>query len=122
MFDHLKLENFKARAKADVQFGQVTGIFGTNSSGKSSLLQFLLLLKQTKDATDRGLTLELSGRFINLGSYRDFIHEHDENNELSWSLEWRGRRQVTLVDPSSRRNDIFERGRRLRVESIIDSN
>lgn len=107
---------------ADISFGSVTGLFGTNSSGKSSLLQFILLLKQTKDATDRGLTLELSGRFINLGSYHDFIHNHEENNKLSWSLDWNGPKSVTLVNPSLRRNDIFERGRNLQIKSIVDSN
>ena len=43
----MKLENFKAWQKADLKFGKVTGFFGANSAGKSSLFHFLLLLKQT---------------------------------------------------------------------------
>ncbi len=61
MLNRLKLENFKAWREVDLKLGKVTGLFGTNSSGKSSLLQLLLLLKQTRNATDRGLVLDLGG-------------------------------------------------------------
>ena len=61
MLKRLQLTNFKAWREADLQFGKVTGFFGTNSAGKSSLLQLLLLLKQTKNATDRGLVLDFGG-------------------------------------------------------------
>ena len=86
MFTRLKIANFKAWTKADLEFGRVTGLFGTNSSGKTSLLQFLLLLKQTKETADRGLTLELGGQYVSLGSYRNFIHRHEEELGLNWSL------------------------------------
>src|SRR4051812_1088398 len=110
MFNRLKFSNFKAWAKADLEFGKVTGLFGTNSSGKTSLIQFILLLKQTKDAADRGLTLELGGPLITLGSYRDFIHGHDETARLKWQLSWTEPNEILLVDPSQKRTDIFERG------------
>ena len=63
MLNRLELENFKAWQHADLQFGKgaITGLFGTNSAGKTSLLQLLLLLKQTADATDRSLVLDLGG-------------------------------------------------------------
>ena len=57
MLKRLQLWNFKAWRRADLPFGKITGFFGTNSAGKSSLLQFLLLLKQTHNATDRALVL-----------------------------------------------------------------
>ena len=41
MLNRLKIENFKAWRYADLQLGKVTGLFGTNSAGKSSLLQLL---------------------------------------------------------------------------------
>ena len=61
MLNRLKLENFKAWREADLTFGKVTGFFGTNSAGKSSLLDLLLLLKQTRNATDRGIALDFGG-------------------------------------------------------------
>ena len=48
MIQHLQLKNFKAwRDSGLVRLAPVTMLLGSNSSGKSSLLQSLLLLKQT---------------------------------------------------------------------------
>ncbi len=44
MLNRLKVNGFKAWKSLDIPFGRVTGLFGTNSSGKSSILQFLMLL------------------------------------------------------------------------------
>ena len=90
MLSRLKIENFKAWRKADLTFGKVTGLFGTNSAGKSSLLQFLLLLKQTRNATDRGLVLDFGGPadLVNLGTFTDVVHGHDEDERIRWRLDW----------------------------------
>jgi len=63
MLRRLTFENFKSWPNADIRFGDITGFFGTNSSGKTGLLQLLLLLKQTKDATDRSIALDLNGPY-----------------------------------------------------------
>ena len=90
MLERLKFENFKAWQEADVEFGTVTGFFGTNSAGKSSILQLLLLLKQTRNATDRSLALDLGGpnALVELGTFADVVHQHDESRQLRWMLEW----------------------------------
>ena len=90
MLNRLKIENFKAWREADLTLGKVTGLFGTNSAGKSSLLQFLLLLKQTRNATDRGLVLDFGGPadLVNLGTFEDVVHQHDKNQAIGWLLKW----------------------------------
>ena len=82
MLNRLKLENFKAWREADLEFGGVTGFFGDNSAGKSSLLQLLLLLEQTSNATDRSVVLDLGGPadLVSLGTFKDVIHRHDDQN------------------------------------------
>ena len=48
MITELSAQNFKSwQDTGSLQFAPLTGFFGPNSSGKSSLLQLLLLLKQT---------------------------------------------------------------------------
>ena len=48
MITHIRMKNFKSWSDSgEVKLAPLTGFFGTNSSGKSSLLQMLLLLKQT---------------------------------------------------------------------------
>ena len=90
MLSSLKVENFKAWRELEIEFGTVTGLFGPNSSGKSSILQFLLMLKQTKNATDRRLVLDFGepNALVNLGNYRDVVHRHDEEGMMRWSIDW----------------------------------
>lgn len=91
MLTELYVTNFKAWKELDIRLGRVTGLFGTNSSGKTSILQFLLLLKQTKNATDRGIVLDLGsqGQLVNLGTFKDLIYGHDENLPLTWQIKWK---------------------------------
>ena len=61
MLTELHVQNFKAWRDLKIELGKVTALFGENSSGKSSLLQFLLMLKQTKNAADRSLVMDFGG-------------------------------------------------------------
>ena len=91
MLESLTLKNFKTWRELDVQFGKVTGLFGGNSSGKSSLLQILLMLKQTKNATDRGLVVDFgdTNGLVNLGTFSDVVYGHDPDAHIHWQLGWR---------------------------------
>ena len=106
MLKRLELENFKIWREAQIDFGQITGLFGTNSSGKSSLIQFLLLLKQTKESTDQTASFDLNGRFVNLGVAKDAIHDHDEKKRLCFRLDLEQERGLKIVDPSNPRSVI----------------
>ena len=101
MLNRLKFENFKAWRHADLQFGKVTGLFGTNSAGKSSILQLLLLLKQTASATDRSLVLDLGGPqdVVSLGTFKDVVHQHDEQRKMNWFLDWTLPEKLVIRDP-----------------------
>ncbi len=90
MLKRIEIENFKAWRKADLTFGKVTGLFGKNSAGKSSLLHLLLLLKQTRNATDRGTVLDFGrpGAMVNLGTFEDVVHRRDNAQAICWGLEW----------------------------------
>ena len=48
MITELRAQNFKSwQDTSKLQFAPLTGLFGANSSGKTSILQVLLMLKQT---------------------------------------------------------------------------
>ena len=121
MLNRLKLENFKAWRKADFRFGKVTGFFGANSAGKSSLLQFLLLLKQTKNATDRGLVLDFGGPddLANLGTFNDVVHQHDEDRQITWRLDWTLPRTLRIYDSTTRRRHLLFRGDSLQMRCSV---
>jgi predicted ATPase len=102
MLRSLSLKNFKSwREVKSLRFGRITGLFGTNSSGKTSLLQLLLLLKQTAESADRALPLHLGDErsLVELGTFRELLHGHDLARELEWSLTWELPEPLKIVDP-----------------------
>ena len=120
MLKRLKLRNFKSWPEADVKFSRITGIFGANSSGKSSLMQFLLLLKQTKDSTDRAAPLDLNGQFVQLGTAADVIHAHDENRTISFALDFDLGPKISIYAPSSRGVRTIARSSDLAVRAEVE--
>ena len=104
MLKRIKLENFKAWREADLTLGKVTGFFGTNSAGKSSILQFLLLLKQTRNATDRGIVLDFGGSadMVNLGTFTDVVHGHADEARIRWLLDWTLPKTLKIPNPMRR--------------------
>ena len=60
----LGIESFKAFAKrTDIPFAPITVLAGANSSGKSSLIHALMLLKQAREGGS-GSALRMHGRFV----------------------------------------------------------
>ena len=93
MFTSLHLKNFKSWTDTGpVSLAPVTLVLGTNSSGKSSLIQSLLLLKQTAEAPDRTIHLNLGGDastdLFNFGDFKS-IHKQgatDKHFSVSFSF------------------------------------
>jgi predicted ATPase len=91
MLRKLHIRNFKAwKDTGEIRLAPLTVFFGTNSSGKSSLNQFILALKQTAQSPDRQRVLHLGDKstLIDLGTYRDVTYNHSESGNIDFSLEW----------------------------------
>ena len=85
MLTRLQLENFKSwRDTGDIALKPITGFFGPNSSGKTSLFQALLLMKQTVDSSDRGIVFHFGDEKtpVDLGDFESVVHEHDTDRSL----------------------------------------
>jgi predicted ATPase len=119
MLRHLNFTNFKTWRTADIEFGQITGLFGTNSSGKTSLIQFLLMLKQTKEATDRALSLELNGSYVELGLFGDIVFGHDEKLSVDWSLSFTHSEELIIADVAQKRGQAFIRSKSIKVDGSL---
>lgn len=104
MFTHISARNFKSwRELPATPLAPITGFFGGNSSGKTSILQLLLLMKQTAAATDRFQPLQFGqdGSAVELGSFRDVIYRHDVESGLEVGFGWRLREPLVIADPIS---------------------
>lgn len=77
MLDRLTVTNFKAFATADVPLAPYTLLSGLNSTGKSTVLQALALLRQSRDMLNEdGGGFLLNGDLVELGTGQDVLHEN----------------------------------------------
>ena len=96
-FKKIRIRNFKAWGeqlwKEGIELAPVTLFLGTNSIGKTSILQPLLLLQQTFMSPDPTLDLYLGGKkgdVLDLGTYDQIIHGHNSKKELGFGLTLSG--------------------------------
>jgi hypothetical protein len=85
MFESLRIGNFKAIGNTqDVPLRRINLIYGRNSGGKSSILQALLLLKQSlgDDVFTSRPLLDFHGPLVDLGGFRSAVHGHHSNNHI----------------------------------------
>ncbi len=82
MITRITIRNFKCFLDADVEFCPLTVLSGINGSGKSTIIQILLLLRQSylqgRLATQG---INLYGDLVNLGLASDALNEA-ANEEL----------------------------------------
>jgi hypothetical protein len=91
MLTQLRFQNFKSwRDTGQVRLAPLTGLFGPNSSGKTSLLQFLLLQKQTVESLDRSRVLHTGDErtYVNLGTFQDLVYNHQLPGTMSFEVSW----------------------------------
>ncbi len=83
----ISLENFKAFSnKQELSLAPITLIYGANSSGKSSIIHSLMVLKQSllKPNLKGGLTS--NKRFLDLGTYPTMVFKHNINSDITFSI------------------------------------
>jgi predicted ATPase len=110
MWTQLTLERFKSwREIPEMRLAPITGLFGSNSSGKSSILQWFLLLKQTVESADRVQPLNLGDErgLVELGTFRDIVFNHEKPGQIAWSASWKLPETMQVLDPTGGPNKIL---------------
>ncbi len=101
MINHLRIKNFKAwRDTGDIRLAPLTLLFGTNSAGKTSIPQLLLLLKQTAESADRQRALHFGDHrtLVDLGDLPSVLYGHDLRHALDFTLEWTLPKKLNITD------------------------
>lgn len=102
MLTKLRIKNFKAwKDTGDIRLAPLTVLFGTNSSGKSSLGHLLLALKQTAASADRRRALHTGddASLIDLGTYIECLYGHDPKAQLELTLDWSTPTPIEVRNP-----------------------
>ncbi len=117
MITELRAQNFKSwQDTGALQLAPLTGLFGANSSGKTSILQVLLMLKQTVEQPsdwNKPLYFGDEGSLVNLGNFNDVIHKHKLDLSLDISVLWKS---STVADINK-----YIRFYNLNVETLLPS-
>ena len=86
MIKELKLSNFRLFGKeVTVRFRPITILIGKNNAGKSSIIKFLLMLKQS--TMSAGSFLAANGNEVNLGRFYELKNKNRRMPDLVFSLE-----------------------------------
>lgn len=111
MIKRLRVKGFKSwRDTGDLALAPLTGLFGTNSSGKTSILQLILMLKQTVESADRKRVLHTGDdrSIVDLGTFFDLIYAHDTSNALQIGIIWQLLETLKVQDPQKKGRTLFE--------------
>ncbi len=87
MITNLNIRNFKSHEDTKLVLSNLNIFTGMNGMGKSSVIQALLLLRQTyqKNMLDKGL--ELKGNLCSLGTIQDALYQSASKDEIAITVQ-----------------------------------
>lgn len=88
MIRKIVLNNYKCFNKdKEIELAPFTILCGTNSSGKSSILKSILMMKQTTESKSPDPAVVLSGQLVDNGTFDDVVFVDDKGRCDSFSIE-----------------------------------
>lgn len=106
MITRWKLFNFKSvRKETELEFAPLTIFAGANSSGKSTVLQSILLVAQTLTHKVSSRSVVLNGALARLGQFDDLKSADSEANQIviSWTCRPLRDRELRRIRPNGLR-------------------
>jgi predicted ATPase len=88
MIRKVELNNFKSHKDTQLDFSNLTVLCGANSSGKSSVIQALLLLRESFSDKPTGEFnyLNLQTNSVKIGTAKDALYQFSVKDEISFGL------------------------------------
>ena len=78
MLKSISLENYKCfKEKTDIDIAPLTVLCGVNSSGKSSILKSLLMLKQSYESEYTTQAISFNGKWVDNGFFNDVVYHNE---------------------------------------------
>ncbi|WP_460577451.1 DUF3696 domain-containing protein [Flavobacterium koreense] len=81
----ININNFRSFENQNFDFSRINILIGENSGGKSSLLKFLLSLKQTIDSPLES-NLKLRGDLTDLGNYQEVVKDKIKSKKIQFGF------------------------------------
>lgn len=122
MIRSLCLKNFKPFESESLEFKSLTLLSGLNSTGKSSVIQSLLLLRQSYQQgslPERGLAL--NGDLVCIGTAQDALFEGAKEDSIGFELAWEDGTKGTWRFAYNREADVIALSTSPTVPSVYQS-
>lgn len=87
MLTRIELKNFKCFKKISVELSNLNVLAGINSMGKSSVVQALLLLRQSQERDQLLDGLSLNDLYVQIGTGKDLMNRNSDGDFISILLE-----------------------------------
>ena len=88
MIKKIKIKNFKSLRNVELQLSNLNVLAGLNGSGKSSVIQTLLLLRQSYKNQYQGSTglILQDGELVSLGSGKDVFYQYAKDEKIEFEI------------------------------------
>lgn len=89
MIKKISIQNFKSLANINIKCGNLNILCGLNSMGKSSIIQSLLLLRQSykkESLLNEGLSLQ--GDLVSIGTAKEALYQFADKDEISFKIDF----------------------------------
>src|SRR3989339_1738814 len=109
MITCVRLRNFKCFRQQLLEFSPLTLLSGVNGMGKSSVLQALLLLRQSfLQGTLPNTGVTLNGELLRLGTAQDVLYQDALEDELEIGVCWGPEGEAEFVLGYDREADVLQ--------------
>jgi len=96
----IRWKNFRGFSDSEwILLKPLTILLGANGSGKSSLIEPLLLLKQSLISRTGSSALLTNGEYVDSGSYLDLVRCHDSSKHVEFEIQWHGHPKQSDLEP-----------------------
>jgi predicted ATPase len=112
MITELHIQNYKSHEDTRLELKPLTILTGVNGSGKSSIIQSLLLLRQSYKGKQLDKNLSLNGAFCEIGTGKDAIFQSAKDDFIQFSIKIDDKKKYTWKYASNENKDylpVFEK-------------
>lgn len=108
MIKTLKICNFKCFKEQSINFGNMTLLTGLNGMGKSSVIQSLLLLRQSfKQGVLPNEGLALNGSIVNIGTGQDALSRDADKFNIEFEINFKDSKSAKWVFDYNQSADVL---------------
>lgn len=107
MINLIQLNNFKCFDNITLPVNQLNVLTGLNGMGKSSVIQALLLLRQSEEQDNISKEIILNGKYVSLGKCKDILYENALTEEIKIAI-CEGDKSIEIITNYDADSDLIE--------------